>query len=234
MTETFAALLLAHLVADFILQTRWIVDNKHRPAVLLLHGALVFAATFALLGGSAGLAAGIALSHLLIDAAKTRLAPATLPTFLADQGAHLAVIAAAAWAFPDALGWTALPPGALPAAILAAGAIAATLAGGPAVGLFMAPHAAALAGEGEAPAGLPGAGRAIGLLERALIFLMMLGGQPGGIGFLIAAKSILRFDMASRDQKLGEYVIIGTLASFGWAIAAAQATLWALTLAAAP
>ena len=68
-------------------------------------------------------------------------------------------------------------------------------------------------------------GRQIGLLERGLIFALILGGQPLGVGFLIAAKSVLRFGTASRDQRSAEYVIIGTLASFGWAIVAVQLTL---------
>src|SRR5690606_6625613 len=38
MTETFAALLLAHVLADFVLQTRGIALNKRRLPVLLLHG----------------------------------------------------------------------------------------------------------------------------------------------------------------------------------------------------
>ena len=69
----------------------------------------------------------------------------------------------------------------------------------------------------------------IGLLERALIFLMVLAGQPAGIGFLIAAKSVLRFDTASKDQRASEYVIIGTLASFGWALLVSFATLSLIT-----
>src|SRR3989338_5520432 len=43
------------------------------------------------------------------------------------------------------------------------------------------------------PDGLTGGGRVIGLLERGLIFAMILLGQPEGVGLLIAAKSILRF-----------------------------------------
>ena len=45
------------------------------------------------------------------------------------------------------------------------------------------------------------------------------------MGFLIAAKSVLRFDASKRKQKAAEYVIIGTLASFGWALICAYATL---------
>jgi hypothetical protein len=72
---------------------------------------------------------------------------------------------------------------------------------------------------------LPDAGQAIGLMERGLIFTLVLVGQPEGVGLLIAAKSILRFGAVKDDRALSEYVIIGTLASFGWALVAAYATL---------
>ena len=50
--------------------------------------------------------------------------------------------------------------------------------------------------------------------------LLILIGHPTGIGFLIAAKSILRFGeiKESRHRKLAEYIIIGTFLSFGWAL----------------
>ena len=72
--------------------------------------------------------------------------------------------------------------------------------------------------------GLQNAGTAIGNLERGLIFLLMMSGLAAGIGFLVAAKSILRFEtIKSQDpatlRNHSEYVIIGTLASFIWAIA---------------
>jgi hypothetical protein len=71
--------------------------------------------------------------------------------------------------------------------------------------------------------GLRNGGAMIGRLERALIFLFLMIGEPAGIGFLIAAKSILRFEEAKK-QPLAEYVLIGTLWSFGLAIALAWAT----------
>ena len=43
--------------------------------------------------------------------------------------------------------------------------------------------------------------------------------------FLLAAKSVLRFETASQDQRAGEYVIVGTLASFGWAMVAGWAIM---------
>jgi hypothetical protein len=39
-------------------------------------------------------------------------------------------------------------------------------------------------------------------------------GEPGAIGFLIAAKSILRFGELRAHRKEAEYVIIGTMWSF--------------------
>ena len=48
----------------------------------------------------------------------------------------------------------------------------------------------------------------------------MVSGQAIGVGFLIAAKSLLRFgDISnSRRREIVEYVIIGTFASFGWSL----------------
>lgn len=64
------------------------------------------------------------------------------------------------------------------------------------------------------------AGKYIGILERLLIFTFIVIGQWEGVGFLLAAKSIFRFgDLTSaKDRKLTEYILIGTLLSFGLAI----------------
>ena len=43
----------------------------------------------------------------------------------------------------------------------------------------------------ESPSGLKEGGMYIGLLERAMIMLLILLGEPTGVGFLIVAKSIL-------------------------------------------
>ena len=68
--------------------------------------------------------------------------------------------------------------------------------------------------------GLAQGGRYIGWLERILVMLLVLMGQPNGIGFLIAAKSILRFGEIkdASQRKVAEYIIIGTFLSFGWAL----------------
>lgn len=223
MTETFAALLFAHVLADFIFQTRWVTQNKRRFGVLLFHGAVVLALAQAALGRvDAWEIVALALLHMVVDWAKARLAAPGVAAFLGDQAAHLAAVAALAALRPDlwAGGLWAGAAG-LPALMaLAAGAIMATRAGGFAVGLLMRPWA-----DDDLPKGLTNGGALIGLLERGLIFLLVMVDQPAGIGFLIAAKSVLRFETTSKDQRAGEYVIIGTLASFGWALVVSYLTL---------
>jgi hypothetical protein len=65
------------------------------------------------------------------------------------------------------------------------------------------------------------AGSYIGVLERLFIFVFVVTNHWEGIGFLLAAKSIFRFgDLTNaKDIKLTEYILIGTLLSFGLAIA---------------
>ncbi|MFW2587226.1 DUF3307 domain-containing protein [Sagittula sp. SSi028] len=222
----FSALLAAHMIGDFVLQTKAMVTHKRKPAVLLAHVLVHAVLTLALLGGGWQIAVAVALSHLVIDAVKTYALPrhvsAGFTAFLGDQMAHIAALIAIAATAQTQLPQPLFPSIApLPAIyLLAASAIAAVLAGGHAVGALTNRFAAHFP-----QTGLPEAGRLIGQLERALIFLLILVGEPAAIGFLIAAKSILRFNDASEDQKTAEYVIVGTLASFLWALLCAYATL---------
>ena len=64
------------------------------------------------------------------------------------------------------------------------------------------------------------AGRYIGVLERLFVFTFVITNHWEAIGFLLAAKSVFRFgDLTSaKDRKLTEYILIGTLLSFGLAI----------------
>ncbi|WP_425070392.1 DUF3307 domain-containing protein [Sagittula sp. S175] len=234
MLQTFVALLAAHMLGDFLLQTGWMVRRKRNVFVLLLHVAIHGALVTLALGGVWQVALVAALAHLVIDIAKTYALPRrwrdTLAAFLTDQALHLATLAWIALQWPGAASAGMLAPympQLTPALTVLAGGIATILAGGFAVGLLTARFAQ------YALTGLPEAGRVIGQLERALIFLLVLVDQPAAIGFLIAAKSILRFNDASEDQQTAEYVIIGTLASFGWALAGSYATRALLEIVAA-
>ncbi|MDJ0629897.1 MAG: DUF3307 domain-containing protein [Rhodobacter sp.] len=227
MIETFTALLFAHTLADFVFQPRWMVTTKRNPAVLLLHAGLVCALSVAAIGAWSPWIAALAAVHLAIDAVKTYGPWAGLGAFLGDQLAHLASLAGIAWLVPGlfAQGLWAGQPLVLHGAALTAGLILAVRAGGFAVGLLMADLGPVRSARDEGTDGLPGGGEWIGLLERTLIFVLMLADAMAGIGFLIAAKSILRFGAVAENRAASEYVIIGTLASFAWAIAATFAVL---------
>jgi hypothetical protein len=64
------------------------------------------------------------------------------------------------------------------------------------------------------------AGKWIGMFERILIFTFVITNQYAGVGLLIAAKSILRFNETKKEsgRKEAEYILIGTLISFAFAI----------------
>lgn len=231
MIQTFAAVLLAHAVADFLLQSRWMVDNKRRPGAMLAHGAVVFATSLAALGGGALAALTVTGAHLVIDAVKAHLGTRRLSHFLADQSAHALTLIATAAVWPGAFAsglWAAAGPLPEPvAAEVPAAMILATRMGRFLVEQLMAP----LLSDLDETEGLPNGGAVIGLLERALTFALVLAGQTAGVGFLIAAKSFLRVGTVERNRKLAEYVIIGTLASIGWALVVGYATVALMRLA---
>ncbi|MFN5996231.1 MAG: DUF3307 domain-containing protein [Paracoccaceae bacterium] len=260
MTETFIALLFAHTLADFVFQTNWMAANKRNPLALGLHLVIVYITIIAATGSVNLALLALALVHIGIDVGKLVLvaiwkSSKGLAPFLIDQALHLVSLIAFTLFLPDlwAQGlwvpgavvtgtdngifgtgfWssaTPLPVSHLPAVmVLMTGLILATRAGGFAIGLLMEPFAPHL-GKGDAGKSLPGAGRVIGHLERGLIFALVMFGQAQGVGLLIAAKSILRFGAVKDDRRLSEYVIIGTLASFGWALVASYATLYGLGL----
>lgn len=66
-------------------------------------------------------------------------------------------------------------------------------------------------------------GRVIGPIERLVIFGSLVAGAPVIAGFVVAAKSLLRFpelNQKSRIHETTEYVLIGSLASWGLALVA--------------
>lgn len=222
MIETFAALLLGHVLADFVLQTDGMVDRKSRWWVLILHGLIVYGATALTAGHPVSVEiALLSFAHLAIDTVKSACKDDRFHHFILDQAAHFATLVAVAVLAPDLWStglWSAHP--AIPAImLLTAGAIFAVRAGGFAIDKLLATV--------ETPEitepGLPNAGALIGVLERFLIYLLILAGQPAGVGFLIAAKSVLRFSSTQdgNQRQISEYIIVGTLASFGWAMTVA-------------
>jgi Protein of unknown function (DUF3307) len=236
--SAFLALLTAHLLGDFVAQTDAMAASKRRPGVLLFHAAIHAALAYLLLGRWRlwPVAAAVFIVHGVIDSlkARTRSGPRL---FLADQAAHLAAIAGlAALCSPGDPGcWAALlgRPW-LSALLIASGAVACIRVPAILIGFWVRPYLeeihAAPARASSPARGLSTGGRAIGQWERTLIYLLVLLGQPGSIGFLIAAKSVFRFGELSdrRNRMEAEYITIGTLMSFGTALAVAAATAYAL------
>jgi hypothetical protein len=68
----------------------------------------------------------------------------------------------------------------------------------------------------EPPALANRAGRWIGVLERLLIYVLVLTGSAAAAGLVVAAKSILRFpEISGKPAAIDpEYVLIGSLASW--------------------
>lgn len=227
MDKLILVLISTHAIADFFLQPDRLVRRKDKTGYLLFHAAIHAALTYVALQSWACWQAPlyVLLVHALIDFIKQRRND-TAVTFIADQIAHVATLLLLAWL----LVYFSLVPvftgvGYKPLVVLA-GFIATVQGSGFLVGKFVK----RLMDENQLQLdGLLNGGKWIGQLERALIFVFIFIGQPGGIGFLVAAKSILRFEEAKK-QKMAEYVLIGTLLSFSLAIALASATKWAMNL----
>lgn len=227
---TFAALLLAHVLADFVLQSDAMVAGKDRLRTGAAHVAIVFLVTLAAVAGPSvtALAAALAVTvaHGVIDRIK-RLYGDDLAAFLIDQAAHLAVLGAVAALLPglwtDSV-WGRFGNDALPVIFAHAGfAILAVRAGRFAVGKLLQTIGTASELRRIAAGSLDKAGARIGELERLVAYALVTTGNPAGVAVLIAAKSILRFDATRDDRAAAEYIIVGTLASIGWALGAGLA-----------
>jgi hypothetical protein len=75
--------------------------------------------------------------------------------------------------------------------------------------------------QGQPSVGRPGlkeAGRYIGWLERGLIITFVIGNFGEAVGFLLAAKAIVRYPEMDEDGAFAEYFLVGTLTSVGVAL----------------
>jgi hypothetical protein len=76
---------------------------------------------------------------------------------------------------------------------------------------------------------LENAGRYIGWFERAVLFGLVMAGEPEAAAIALAAKSFARFPSLSKHQEgFAEYFLIGSLASLTIAVSVAAATRAAL------
>lgn len=231
MLTIFIILLAAHVFGDFVLQTNEMAKNKARWGVLLVHAGIHGGLVYLLLQQWEGWQVPVAVAafHFGIDFIKSRRA-ASARAFAGDQAAHVLALALVA-SIAVSLGWERPFGGLAWRWIVGFAGFVAVVRG---VGFFVGAKADELiAANSELrktiKAGLKDGGKQIGRLERALIYVFILVGEPTGIGFLVAAKSILRFE-ESKQQPVAEYVLIGTLWSFGLAMVIAWLTQQAIKL----
>jgi hypothetical protein len=167
----FYLFLLAHLVADFVLQPYWLVVRKRRWDGLLIHGGVVLACMLALpLIDRAALALwpavlGVTAVHIAADWWKVRHGdripgPPIVP-FMLDQAIHITTLTVAlSLALPAGRVWAIAASPAAPLAISAAAYVVAACATPIAVMIWLDPafQHAALAGRARLRSLLAGAG----------------------------------------------------------------------------
>ncbi|NDP27323.1 MAG: DUF3307 domain-containing protein [Flavobacterium sp.] len=217
-------LLLAHLLGDFLLQpTSWVLDKeskKHKSKYLyihiLLHGILAWIFVGEMAFGWFVL--GLALAHGGIDFLKLQFQKNKTKRiwFVVDQILHLMTIVLIASLYKNLTvdfsvfnnQFWILITGILfltkPSSIIIKNIIS-----------IWTPES-----KNKNDDSLENAGNYIGIFERLFVFCFILTGHFEAIGFLLAAKSIFRFGdlKEAKDRKLTEYVLIGTLLSFGIAL----------------
>lgn len=217
----FLKLLLTHLLLDFVFQPgSWIKDREKRKVrstrVILhafLHGLFAWLILWDINLWWVGLS--IFLTHWLIDVWKS-YQKANLSSFLIDQFLHLLVITTITLLLtPSFKNFN--PQIFLPQYIvLAIGFLILLRPSSMVVKYFMQGF------DLEEPDtyALENAGQWIGYFERLIILLSIIMGAYSVLGFLVAAKSLLRFsDSKKNSRKHTEYVLLGSLLSWSIGIA---------------
>ncbi len=224
-------LLLAHLIADFLLQPNsWVKDKNEkgiRSFKLLLHILVVTGVSTILTIDFFvwQIPVFIFVLHYLIDLLKIyfRSPKANdLLWFIADQFLHIIsiigvalLIGGAANQWIEGLGELLSSNEVLVVALAYCFIIWPSM-----IIINLATQGWQTQINEEMGPSLQNAGKWIGILERILVLTFVLAAQFQAIGFLIAAKSILRISVKTENsaRTLSEYVLIGTFISFTIAI----------------
>ncbi len=80
----------------------------------------------------------------------------------------------------------------------------------------------------EEEKGFKGAGKTIGMIERAMVTIFIYSGEFNAIVLIFGVKSIARFSEL-QDRKFGEYYLIGTLSSLLFAIIIGIIIKWVIS-----
>ncbi len=225
MLTLFLKLLLAHIIGDFVLQTKTLVLRRRENVFYLLlhvlvHVALVCLVFWQEVSNDWQYIAFIGLAHLAVDSLKIigeRIWPSRPALlFVTDQLLHVLVILAVVlhrYGMPqyDADIWFSAKTLAYIIALLLTAVVSPIF-----LRVFFSKWKQEQTFYLKKDETLLDAGLWIGIMERLIIVLFIQVGFLSGIGFLLAAKSIFRFgDLTNaKDTKFTEYVLVGTFASF--------------------
>lgn len=227
----FFRLLLSYLLTDFFpLPTAWVTHkqrNRYRSKYLYGHSLIAGILTCVFAGRplqdewlGIWVVAFVGIMHGFIDYLKlTYGTQRPLRSFLAYQAAYILMLFLVwlwltdNWNDISNLSRLALTDKRFMAVL--SGYLICTTPVGFVIGIATSKWQRQLAGSSDT---LVEAGKWIGIAERVLIFSFVLLNQYEAIGFLIAAKSLLRFREGKQAAKQSEYVLVGTLLSYSLAI----------------
>lgn len=219
-------ILLAHFIGDFVAQPKtWVEDkekNKGKSIKLYFH-ILVHIALMLLITREIKLIPliiTIAIIHYIVDLCKVSLQTQQnkITAFLLDQFAHITTIVLAVQYFKPFIKKTVMESQAESLIILIFTLIILTSVLSKTLKVLISKWTPLTTDKDDDS--LKDAGKYIGMLERLFIFGFVATNNIQAIGFLLAAKSVFRFGdlKESKDRKLTEYILIGTLISFGLSI----------------
>jgi nitrate reductase gamma subunit len=213
-------LLLAHLVADFLLQTKKMVANKKwLSKSMFIHISIVFLVTL-LLSKNIFISATIAIFHYCIDGMKLEFNKKNISRsslFLVDQASHFLVILLC-WSIyfditREVYHAFLIPFENYQLSLILLGYVVVTTPFGYLIGLLTK----RFQNQNNDDTKTDKNGLLIGIFERLIILSFMLVGEYAAIGFLITGKSIIRFSTKNEDIK-SEYVLLGTFMSYALTI----------------
>ncbi len=234
MINLIIKLLIAHILGDFVFQTDTSVKHKQKykwkSKYFYWHGFIHFLLLVVFLGFDFSswnfwlTIIVITISHLLIDAWKLQFynEKNAQRLFFIDQFLHLLVISGVVyWWFPYEIDTEILFS--TQSLLLMTALLFCTFVSSVIIKICISKWEKELKNEQNAEEGgesLMDAGKYIGIIERLLVFAFVVLNQWSAIGFLVTAKSVFRFGDLSKgkNRKLTEYILIGTLMSFGLAI----------------
>ncbi|MES2748341.1 MAG: DUF3307 domain-containing protein [Bacteroidota bacterium] len=213
--------IIAHVLSDYFFQTDASSKEKNKNGFkskfLLKHAIITFVCSYALSldVNFVFCALGISILHYLIDGLKKDFNTSRFSFFI-DQILHLIVIWIFVWIFnryfESNVVWM------LSVSIKGLAIILGYMICIKPTNIFIRETlvVAKIESISNTTAELKNAGKLIGILERILVLTFVIIGKLEVVGFLIAAKSILRYKDTNTIKT--EYVLIGTMLSFGIAM----------------